>query len=150
MLRFVKSKTVLQYATETWIIMTVYGHHDSGSANQRVLLPYFCSVFVIQLWFDRWWFGLFDSIWHRAHGYAGKMAFVACFLRPVSAVCLYSKTVLQQATEVWISMTVYGCIWSSWFWVCKSTGFVTLFLLRICDTTLIWPVMVWVVWLYMT
>ena len=73
------SKTVLQQATEVCISITVYGHHDSG-----LQINGFCFLillqFLLQLWFDRWWFGLFDSIWHRAHGYAGKTGMCSLFL----------------------------------------------------------------------
>ena len=68
------SKTVLQQATEVWITMTVYGLQINGFC--------YCTLFLLQflleLWFDRWWFGLFDSTCHRAHGYAGKTG-ICCF-----------------------------------------------------------------------
>ena len=57
-----------------------------------------------------------------------------------------SKTVLLQATEVCISMTLYG---SSWCWAPNQRVLFPYFA-PIFATTLIWPVMVWVVWLYMT
>ena len=103
------------------------GHHDAG-----LQINGFCFLillqFLLQLWFDRWWFGLFDSIWHRAHGYAGKTGMCSLFL----ATRLSSLFILQDGTTASNrSVHQHNSIWSSWFWAPNCTLFLLQFLLQL-------------------